>query len=130
MATEAVIPKDGFLDLETIIADDEEGAEVFRITRNLVEVNILSNFDNKRALAQSALSGFWGTPIEVLTITTDDEVFAYIRMNGIEDATFFVGTVPPGRPAVEPPPTEREMNALRKFEAMSRKRRLPPLHPV
>jgi hypothetical protein len=130
MPKETVIAENSFLDLEATIGGGEDGDETFRITKNLVEVSLLSNFAEKRDLIEPALTGFWGTPIEVLTMTTEEEIFAYIRLNGIEDATFFVGAYPNLRPPVEAPPTARELNALKLFAGMKRGSKKPAIHPV
>jgi len=115
---EAKIAEDGFLDLEEIIATDEDGASTFEVTHNLVGVSIFSNFEEKRDLARRALSGFWGATTEVLTMTTPEEIFTYLRFNGIEEATFFVGSFPNCEVPIERPPTAIELNALRIFAAM------------
>lgn len=118
-AIERQVPKERVISLRDTLAGDDGSEADFAMVEDLASSAVFSTVRTKRELASQALSEFMQSPVQIYTMTADDEVFLYLTLNGIEDGFFFVGRYPKSRPAVEPAPSRREMNALRTLSKTS-----------
>lgn len=109
------IPQDRIVDLRIVIGGDADTSEDYKIIEDLTGSAIITNIELRRELALKALSEFLETHVQVYTVTTEDEIFAYLCLNGLEEGFFFVNSYPNEKPLLEQQPTEREINGLRNW---------------
>jgi hypothetical protein len=113
--TERDIPQDCIVDLRLVLGGDVDSADDYKIIEDLTSSAIITGIELRRELALKALCGFMGTSVQVFTVTTEKETFAYLGLNGLEDGFFFVNSYPNQKPLLEEQPAEREINALKNW---------------
>ena len=116
-AKERQIPQETVIDLREVTADDPESEEDFLAIEDCVSSIIFSSVDDKRELAQRLLDRIMGTPIQVYTMLTPDEIFAYITINHIDDGFFFVRAYPNQKPVIEQTLSVDEAEILEKYRS-------------
>jgi hypothetical protein len=111
-AIERDIPKDRVVDLTAILGSSPDTKDDFAMIEDLASAVVFSGQELRRRLARRALTGFLQSPTEVYKMSTEDEIFVYLTLNGVEDGFLFVGAYPNQMPGLEPAITAREISAL------------------